>query len=347
MSDCQLGDYQIILEKNGRKLSSGQASLERIEYGRTLDAPSRANCSFVTNGPDCCGQLGAIDHWNTEMIVTVDDSVMWRGPVAKPIYSRDRVRIEAIDNLKWLDLRLIKYDKTYNAEDVSDIFIDIWERTVMSIDAPTASIVRYLSGVQETRKVEAKAHRSGWSVVSEMLDQGLDVTTFGSRVIVGLPAFGVLNLTDDDVQGDIEIVKDGDEFANRVIADAASNTSATYPPGDPVGGLGYPLVETVLSDSQLQDTQSAENAAKARWDFSNRGVRRVQSTGGLILLPSSNINPRLLVPGQLFNFTSLQTCYKATETLRLGSLNIIVGAGTEVASIDLQPLGGVQGLATV
>lgn len=347
MSGCLLGDYQIALVKNGRKLSTGLSQLERIAYARVLDDVSAASVDIATTGPDCCGQLAAVDHWNTDLIIAANGNEMWRGPVRKVMYRRGGVRIEAQDMLAWLAVRILQNDLDFADADLTDIFVGVWNDAVASVDPPAAELVLYPSGVTESRQIKASQLRRAWNVAQEMLQTGLDVTTYGSRVVAGIPAFRAITMTDLDVQGSIEVVKDGDEFANRIIGDASRNLTAIYPPGPRMGSNGYPLVEDVIQDSQLSDQQSVENAAKARWDFSSRGVRRVRANGGLTLLPTAKLDHRTVIAGQLITFSATQTCYTASETLRLGRLDVVVEKGKETATIDLQPIGGVQGLDTI
>lgn len=348
-------DYGMALVKNGVKLGTAGAKLQRIEYGRVLDGVSTSRVDIITAGTDCCGQLGAVDHWNTDLIITSyntetsRDEVMWRGPVRKATYRRGSISIDATDVLSWLQVRMLEQDFNFVTRDVSDIFIDLATYALAKDPNhhPVYEFVRYLSGVTESRKVEAKALRMAFNVVGEMLEAGLDVTTFGSRIVVGVPAYIPIELKDTDVLGLAEVVKDGDEFLSRAIGNASRDIVGIYPPGPPTGGNGYPLVEGVVVDSQLPDIASATAAAKARHDFAAGGVRRVRATGGLLLLPESNIDHRKLIAGQLFNFAATETCYSAKETLRLGKLTNVVEKGGERVTIDLQPVGGVQTAANL
>lgn len=346
-SPCILGDYNVHLIKNGLPLSAGRSTLSRIQYSRVLDAASTADVSFATPGPDCCGQLGAIDHWNTDLVIAEGEDELWRGPVRRVRYRRGAVFIEAVDVLGWLAKRVIASDLSYTLTDVTDIFVGIYEASVGYVDRPVFEIISYASGVAETRSVKASEYKMALSEVNEMLDAGLDVTTFGRYIIAGLPPFVPIKMSDNDVQGEIEVVKDGDEFGNGVITDADAQIVSLYPPAPQAGTNGYPLVQTRLYDPGLNDQLSADNAAKARYDFSANGIRRVRSNGGLILLPTSNIDHRRVLAGQLVNFAATQTCYSAEETLRLGKITNLIENGTETTTIDLQPLGGVAGLADI
>jgi hypothetical protein len=344
---CILGDYKVHLIKNGVALSSGRASLERVQYSRVLDLASTAEVGFATPGADCCGQLGAVDHWNTDLVIAEGEDELWRGPVRKVSYRRGRVLVEAVDMLGWLAKRLIPVDLTFSNKDVTDIFADIYDASVGYVDSPLYEIIRYQSGVTESRKIKASEYKVALSEVNEMLDAGLDVTTFGRYIIAGMPAFTPIALTDMDVQGDIEVVKDGDEFANGIVTDANSTIVSLYPPAPQIGTNGYPLVQARLYDPGLENQQSADNAAKARYDFSAKGIRRVRSNGGLILLPTAKIDQRRVLAGQLINFSATQTCYSAEETLRIGKITNTIEKGVETTTIDLQPIGSVAGLADI
>lgn len=344
---CQLGDYNVHLIKNGLPLSAGRATLERIQYGRAIDVASTASVNFATAGSDCCGQLGAVDHWNTDLVIAEGQDELWRGPVRKIAYRRGRVVIDAVDVIGWLAKRVIPIDVSFTSVDVTDIFAAIYDASVGYVDSPVYEIIKYPSGVAETRSVKASEYKMAQSEISQMLDSGLDITTFGRYIIAGMPAFEPIKMTDLDVQGDIEVVKDGDEFANGVITDANTQIVSLYPPAPQIGTNGYPLVQARLYDPGLEDQQSADNAAKARYDFSSNGIRRVRSNGGLILLPTAKVDQRRVIAGQLVNFKATQTCYSAEETLRIGSLAVVVERGTEMTTIDLQPIGAVQGLDTI
>jgi hypothetical protein len=349
--------YGIALVKNGVKLGTAGAKIQRIEYDRVVDGISKARVDLVTAGDNCCGQLAAVDHWNTDLLITTynsatgKDEVLWRGPVRKPTFRRGSVTIEATDILSWLQVRMLEQAFDFVNEDVSDIFIDL-ATYALSKDPnhhPVYEFVRYLSGTTESRTIDTSALRMTWNVVTEMLNAGLDVTTFGSRIVVGVPAFTAIELKDTDVQGTnpAEIAKDGDEYINRVLSSASRDIVGIWPPGPATGSDGFPLVEGSLSDSQLPDVASATAAAKARFEFAQGGVRRVRASGGLILLPTSGIDHRKLIAGQIFNYQATETCYAAKESLRLGRLANVVEKGGERVTIDLQPVGSMQGDATL
>lgn len=331
--------YDARLVKRGVVLDSQSAQIQRIEWERAVDTISTAQVTFVTAGDNCCGQLGLVDHEDTDLVILSDGIVRWRGPVMRAAYGRGYTRVEAKDMLAWLTMRVIREDRTYDDEDLSDIFVEIWNESVASIDPPVHDLVVQKSGVRETRQVRRQEFRLAWNVVREMLDTGLDVTTFGSRIMVGQHQQEPIILTMDDIQGDVEIVKDGDAFRNFIYTDAADDITGIYPDGDPRGSNGYPLVEYVNVDSQIPDVESATRASQSMYDFAARGIRRVRANGGLVLLPSRDLDYRDIIAGRPVTFTANETCYTQTETLRLGSMRVVAEAGVDRVEINLQPLG--------
>lgn len=345
---CSLDEYGVAFIKNGRRLATAKAKPTEVNWSRVLDDVSDASVTLKTAGEGCCGELSKVDHWNTEMLVFVrnkqndEQQIVWRGPCMIPEYDRDQVVVTALDHLVWLQNRIIELDQTFTNEDVSDIFIAIatYAYTKDPTYTPPYEFMRYATGQTQDRQVSADQLRMTWSVAQELLSQGLDVTTYGKRILVGRPDFKPVRLRDTDVIGKPNVQKDGKSFTNRVVGNASRDIVGIYPPGPPGGQFGYPLIESVLSDTQIIDQPSADAAVKERYTFAAKGVRRVDSDGPLILRPTSSINPRTLLAGQLFNYSADETCYSATETLRLGKLSVKVTAGREVAQIDLQPVGG-------
>lgn len=338
---CEDHDYEILLEKDGQTISRGQKSrLRTVSYGRVLDGISTAEVDIKVPGADCLGQLGAVDHWNTTLTVLHRDTEVWHGPVkqSRIALNGDYCRINAVDLLGWGDKRYPREDITYTDEDLSTIGRGVFEHCVMGVDAPDARIHEWPSGIRASREMLVSQNRKCWAILSEMLDTGLDVTTFGRQVLFGLPLFEVKHITNRDIIGDVELVRDGDDMATWVAMDAQNKIMGSYP-DERRGQNGYPLLEEIMSDSQLTDEESALAAAKRRYEWSQNGVRRVRADGGLQITPTSKLDARTLICGQPINFTSEDMNVGPTETLRLGSVNVQVDSAGEAATIDLQPLG--------
>ena len=341
-----MGDYKVDFVKHGVRLTAANAELTRIVYGRKLDDISEASVEITVGGKDCCGQLGAVDHWNTDMVISATsdsgaEEILWRGPVDEPVFNKGKFTCTAKDVLAYLDARIVEQDFSFSQQDESDIAIALMQYALTKDPryTPVYEIKRYASGTVEDRVVNASELRMTWAVIQQMLETGLDVTTFGKYIVVGLPNFATFDLNDTQVLGNTGVSKPGSEYAGRIVANASRDIVGIWPPGPAQGTDDYPLVEQTISDGQIPDTESATNAAKARWEYGKNGVRRVRAEGGLQLLPESQIDPRTLLAGQLIRFTASETCYTATETLRVGAMTVTVEAGTEKAVIELQPVG--------
>jgi hypothetical protein len=149
------------------------------------------------------------------------------------------------------------------------------------------------------------------------------------------------------VQGDPRITKDGKQYANRVIFDANDAVQATYPTTAPAANSAYPLVETVIKDSQVQDQVSAENAAKARYEFSRNVPRLVTLRDGLQLQPNVPLTMRELIAGVMVNIDTEGLCYEQRETFRLGGMDVEVAGGVEKIKLAMQPTGPAETLADI
>lgn len=340
---CEDLGYGIELVKQGRLLKRGQESrLRALSYARVLDAVSTASVEIFVPSKECAGQLALVDYDNTTLTIHNHGDEAWHGRVNKVRYRDDSVIVEAEDLLSWLNRRLLRVDLTYVNAPIEEIALAVYNACVMSVDPPEVVLHTFLSGLNESREMKASQNRYGWSIMSEMLDTGLDVTTFGRQILFGLPQFGdPLRMTDKDVIGDVEVIKDGDDAGTFVVVDAQNDTAATFP-AERKSVNGYPVVDVVVSDGQITDVASAQTAAQARYNWSAGGVRRVNAQGGLVLAPTSKINPHTLIAGQPITFKATESCYSAEETLRLGSLQVEVAAGIQTSTIDLQPLGSYQ-----
>lgn len=335
--------YDIAVIKYEGYLNRGIGSrIIDLNYERVIDDISTASVTISTPCLDDCGDLASADTWNTDLVILFGNVVQWRGPITKIRYRDGAIIIEARDILSWLDKRVFPITATYT-DDLVNIAENIWNEAVNSVDPPFHRIIKNLSGITQTREMKESDNRIAWNIYGEMLPTGLDVTTFGSSLFLGMPQTNPIIMDDTMVSGEVEVVKDGEDQANRVISTASGDIQFSYPEGARKGVNGYPLLEVVYSDSQLQNEASAEAAAKSRYDFSARGIRRVSASGGLVLLPTSGIDYHRIIAGQLVNFRSTKTCYQAEETLRLGRLSVSVNGEGTVASIDLQPLGSYLG----
>jgi hypothetical protein len=317
-----------------------------LEWGRRLDDISRAKVVYGIADSSCCDQLGLLEPFVHQLAIKRNGRLAWYGWILRAEYGKDTVEIEAVDALLWLKKRILHEDITITA-DLAEIFLAIW----LNVNAPdpinNITVTTNPTGVVETREALVRSFRFGWNIVKEMLDTGLDVTVFGKNILAGtISNSRPIELKLSDIEGDPRVVKDGTHFANRVIFDANESVVGIYPPGIPVPNSSYPLVEEVIKDAQVQDQTSADNAARARYEFSRRVPRLVNINDALTLSPYTSIALEDLIPGTLINLDTEGLCYATRESFRLGSLDVTVSGGNERIGIGLQPTGPFTNLSS-
>lgn len=320
-----------------------------VTWGRRIDDISAATIVYTIGGDNCCLELGILEPLAHSVGIYRNGKLAWFGWIYPRVtYGFGEVTIEAVDGLWWLTRRIVHNDLSWKNTDLVDIFSDLYDDAMAPDPISQLTVVKTNTNVTESRIAKAKDNRYTWNIVKEMLDTGLDVTAFGKTIIAGLIVnSGKVQLRMRDVQGDPKIVKDGGQFADRVIVDASDKAVGIWPPGQPQATGAYPLVELVLKDGQIQDAASALNAAKARYEFSRRVPRQITLGDGIILLPNSAINVGNLIPGTIVTVDTEGLCYQQKEDFRVGSIDVTVAAGNETVNMSLQPTGPGATLADV
>jgi len=339
--------YSVTFYDRGGQVIPSPDRIATLSWGRMLDGVSRARVTYAITSEDCCANLGFLEAVVHECAIRRNDDLVWYGWLQQPEYSRGAVEIPCVDALWWLNKRLIHKDISWTNTDLSDIFNDIWQDAIVDADNIRAFTTITQCGTKETRAVKVQDNRFAWSVVQEMLDTGLDITVVGQNVYGGIPfneAPRQIKLS--DMQGDPTVMKDGEQFATRVIVDASEEVQAQYPEGPGwAGSEYYPLVEEVVRDSQIQDVQSALNAAKARYEYTRTVPRVVNLRDGLTLSPSTTLTFNDLIPGRRVIVDTTGLCYNTKEEFRIGAVDVDVAGGIETIRLGLQPKGPPGGLA--
>ncbi len=343
-NDCDPKYAATFYDRGGQVIPS-PSNLTTLSWGRKLDDISRARLTYTISGDNCCDSLGYLEPIVHEVGITRNDELVWYGWLLQPEYSRNTVEIPCVDALWWLTKRRFHNDKTWTNTDLSTIFDDIWQDAVVDADPIRAFTTIDNCGVLESREIRASANRIAWNMVREMLDTGLDITCVGQNVLAGIPFGGIpLQFNLAELQGDPSVIKDGNRFATKIIVDANEKIQAEYPETGWAGSDYYPLIEDVIKDSQIQDQQSALNAAKARYEYTRIIPRLVNLKDGLTLLPGTSISFDQLVPGRRMIVDTKGLCYNAIEEFRLGSIDVDVAGGVETVKLGLQPKGPAGGL---
>jgi len=344
-SECN-PDYRVVFFNRSDNALPAAGTPIKIEYERVVDDISRSTITYSVTDASCCAALGGIEPIAHAAGIYRNNKLAWYGWIDKVDYGFGDVKIRLWDGLNWLRKRAVHYDHNWVTADLAVVFQDLWDDAMAPDVISQMRVITNSTGVFENRAVQAKANRYVWNVVQEMLDSGLDVTCYGKTIIAGIISNNrPLQLRLRDVQGDPRVVKDGQLYGNRIIFDANEAAVGIYPPGPPAGNSYYPLVETIVKDAQVQDAQSAQNAARARYEFNRMVPRLVNMQDGIQLQPTSNLTVEDLIPGVLMDLDTEGLCYDQKETFRLGGVNVEVGGGVETVRMSLQPTGPLASLS--
>lgn len=349
MANAHNGDhcdprYEIrFYDRSGNNIL-GPPKLASLNWGRKLDNISRAELKYVISADNCCEELGGLEPHAHSLGIFRSGKMVWYGWVEDIDYGRNDVTIPAYDALQWLKQRVVHNDLSWVATDLMTIFKDIWE-DAMAPDPINVELMLFLTGVQESRELKAADLSYSWAAVGEMLDTGLDVTVIGQKVLAGIiPTTKPMQLRLRDVQGDVSVVKKGSKYASRVIVDASASVQGIYPPGPPASNGLYPLVETIIRDAKIQDVVSADNAAKARYEYSRRVPRLISTKDSLVLQPNLDMQINDLIPGIRTVIDTEGLCYSTKQEFRLGEVNVTVAGGEEKIAVSMQPVGARDSL---
>jgi len=336
--------YTVTYYSSGGTAYDAPDNIQTLDWDRRLDEISQAKTQYYISDDSCCHQLGNLEPLVTEKAIRRNGELVWYGWVTRVDYGRNDVVVEARDALWWLARRAVHNDIIVTDTDLSDIFQLVWDDAIAP-DEINASVVTIASGVRESREIKQSENRYAWNVIKEMLDSGLDVTAIANVVYAGFVINSrPLELRLADVQGDVRVTKDGTKYANRVIMDAGDQAVGVYPPGPPRRNEFYPLTETILKDFQIGDEESAENRAKARYEYSRIVPRLVRNQDSIVLNPNTTLDIRDLIPGSEMAVDTTGLCYSQKELFRLGKLDVNVKAGVETIQLGLQPSGPNGGL---
>lgn len=333
-------------DRGGNSFDAAKDQIVNLDWHRKLDDQSDCNIDFEVASDECCQQLGKLEPYAHEVEIIRGGSQVWYGWILDVDYGRSEVNVNAFDALGWLKKRIARYDRSFQSVDLSDIFSQIWH-DAMDISPVRAQILTSPTAIRESRDIKAADKRLAFNIVKEMLDTGLDATAFGQTVLAGIiHTTKPIELLLSEVSGDVRVSKAGSKFADKIYVDANADVTAEYPPGNLSGNSVYPLVEGVIRDSQIQDVQSALNAAKAQYEsFGRRPPRLISASDSLILQPNSGIKINDLIPGTRVVVDTTGLCYAVQQEFRLGGVDVTVSGGSEQIALSLQPTGPTDSLS--
>lgn len=264
-------DYGLRIHyRGGAQLYAELPRPTALTFGRRLDDVSTADITLAKPALDraCCGALARVDAFAHELTIYRDGTLVWQGPIVQVVEAQATITISARDVVAYLDKRAnwTTWDFTGSrAQDVARVANYI-VRDALTPDDP--GIVPWLVTRDAGVLAEAKADERETVLIGDELRElartGLDFTTVGRKLLL----FGELRpiagrvavLTAQHVLGDIEIIRPGLDYANRVVVDTGGPTGIAGQPDDTYG-----LLHRVVEASDVQDAVTAGQMATAVW----------------------------------------------------------------------------------
>lgn len=345
MADGREVQYQTVYYRNGNPIPARNDG-SQMAWERVLDDSGTAEITHVVGNLNDDQWHGRLEPHADTVGIFRNGEPAWYGWISNVKYQRNRTTVYAYDALGWLARRVVRSNLSYAGADATTIAEGIWDDAVGSSGDVTVAKDFRASGILLDRTYGAAEYRLAWPLFKELCDTAIDATVLGQLVLAGnLEFLGVIDLTPRDIQGDIEVTKDGFSHATRQIVRGGNGVI-----GDksltPAERSPYPLVEMVTEDSNIEDQAGADESAQTRLDASGIVPRRVIVPEGSKLIDCSDHLFRRLVPGIMVNFSTVgQMQYEAVETMRLTKLKVEVSGGKESIMPTLSPLGSSNSVA--
>jgi len=338
MSDGQLGcgSYEVYIQPRGGT-GAGKTLFPwtQITWSRVLDDTSQAT---VEADGTCGVPVGAEAFpWRTETSLIRDGEQVWVGPIYQPAsnpnQTPDQLTIAARDITAWWDHRLIHQDHDYtgNPTDLAFILQALSEDAMAPDNSPGLFVTATECGILGTPQILAAQHQIAGSQIRTLSNSGVDWTCVNRDVLMGGSAVPVAPIAmtfrdehftnvptvtpDGSVQANSWIVRgSGSGVAGDTIYGAAQNNDAAMLDG---------LLESVDTDSSIQDNTTAQSAAQSQLNLTSAPVT---VTNGF-LDPTAPFPISVLVPGALCWLELVHTTIPAVGQFRLSGITVTFQAG--------------------
>lgn len=296
---------------------------EQISWQRVLDGTSEAGVVARIRGRECCSGLTSVRPWSHQLALFRDNELVWEGPITTVKDSRlsSAITLSARDITEWASHRVIRAGYSFlgtAAADLSTIAAAAI-RASFALDDPgvTSDLTVYPTGIVAERQVDADTTILAEDL-SDLAQLGLNYTAVGRRWILfgdGSRIGNIGNLPATSFSGDIDLVWDGLNVANRVIVTGnAVRGVAEVDPGR------YGVLESIVQADGVLDSASAAASARAviAGTFPPEAV--LTTTGSL--RPDAPVTISQLVPGVLAVTAARGACQSITQRSRMESLQV-------------------------
>jgi len=335
-------DLRVLLVTRGAQNVIAELKPVSGEFTRVLDDTSALSMGGIVSGrleESCCDGWEDVRPWATEIIVYRDGRDQWAGPVTDVSFGYGTIAVEADDLTAWWDRRTIPTLNFLN-DDLTDIFLGIYEQAMEPDDSPNINLITELTGVVGDRAYNGNIYQYAMDAIKELADTGLDFTAFSRNVIVGgeeVDASPFVTLLDEHWT-EPPIVRDrGNEQATIVVVKGNGVQAIARAPQSYIDFYG--VLVRVFEEPDILDEASARLAAETRVDLL-KDPQFIETPQGAGLKTTAPITVEQLIPGMRIRVDTQSTCRQVVNDFRLQQVTVDFD-GT--VSIDLQPLGYTEG----
>lgn len=275
--------------------------------------------------------LNQVEPWQHLVSVYANDELVWYGPVYQVRTTRAGARIVAHDPAEYWRRRRVGQSRSYLNRDASQVMRDL-VTDGMSVNDP-CEVVSFLTaasaGVWVTKEVLAGT-RMVMDEVRDLEGMGLAWTISAGRLLVGPVAeHTTAPLSDDHMDGDVAVVKDGAE----VVTDMLVQGKGVY--GYHVDGeQAVGLLQGIEKADGLVRAQECQSLAQRRVEEAKYPPRRLEF-GSSRLLPTAPVGIHELVPGVLVPVSSAQTGTTVSAMMAIKSVKVEQTADGDAVHLTL------------
>lgn len=265
---CGIPTVYILPVGGGDPLAEVKAS--SLSWKRTLDEISDCRVQAAADqDSQCLTLLSTLEPFSYEISCYRDATEAWVGPLIEPAYTATELTIQARDLFQWFERRVLPFDRTFTATDLSIIAATYLDDALSLDPTPNISFSVVPCGVVGDRTVLGITYRRAADEVRELARGGLDFTTVGRRILFGgaeisSPRLPILTKEFFEITN-LRLV--GTQKANHVYVFGATPDGVTTPLVGEAGGDDVPLIQMTVQEPSIRDVPSATAAARTRWDF--------------------------------------------------------------------------------
>jgi hypothetical protein len=347
MTTLGTGSNEAVIYERGGTHRLFTVPAETLEWGRTLDAVSRA---VVTATPkaaggswrDCCGLLATVHPWAHEVVMWRDGERVWEGPVRRVAQTRSGVTILASDVLGWTERAPTSARTVLGSPVIDEAVATLTAAYAYTGDPNVLANIMALGDDALVTDLETKAGAGYYSAVLDTLAKaGLYFTTVGRRPLLWADPTYVLGRTAilnpaRHLMGDVEIAREGDELATDAWGVNDEGVIGTD------GGTDdfYGRVGRIVSMPGIT-TPTALAAAAAEWRRTRYPApNSLTIPAGPTLHCDAPFAMAELVPGVLTPVKATDLCWPVEQTMMLTAVKVTQDAGGERVGVTYQPITG-------